>query len=162
MQMQTGRRIVHGFTKTVTEGDHSLFCALTWNPQPLHANRPLAEAQGHDGVLVNGMYTLSLTLGASVYDLTMQGLVANLSIDEVSYSKPVKIGDTLSFETEIEQCRRSNSRPGQSVVSFRHFCLNQDGHLVMSCRRSTLMKGVERESRPVECLVNSFDHAFEI
>ncbi|MCZ4282416.1 MaoC family dehydratase [Kiloniella laminariae] len=140
MKFVTGMEIRHRFTKTVNEGDHSLFCSLTWNPQPLHINVEKARESGFSGVLVNGMYTLSLTLGVSVYDLTMEGLIGNLSIDDVHYHAPVQIGDTLNFMTRILHVRSSRSRPDWEVVTFQHFCFRNKDELVLDCHRTTLMQ----------------------
>ncbi|WP_020592976.1 MaoC family dehydratase [Kiloniella laminariae] len=140
MKFVTGMEIRHRFTKTVNEGDHSLFCSLTWNPQPLHINVEKARESGFSGVLVNGMYTLSLTLGVSVYDLTMEGLIGNLSIDDVHYHAPVEIGDTLSFMTRILHVRSSRSRPDREIVTFQHFCFRKRDELVLDCHRTTLMQ----------------------
>ncbi len=85
------------------------------------------------------MLTLSTMVGASVSQLTQGTLVANLGFSEVVFPAPVFIGDTLYFETEIDDKRLSASRAGQGIVSMTHRALNQQGTLVGSTARSALV-----------------------
>jgi acyl dehydratase len=57
----------------------------------------------------------------------------------VSFPAPVFIGDTLYFESTIDDKRLSSSRPGQGIITLTHRALNQDGVLVGETKRSTLV-----------------------
>jgi itaconyl-CoA hydratase len=138
-EFEVGTRYLHRPGRTITEGDNSLFTTLTMNTQALHLDAAWAATQPFGQRLVNSMYTLSSMVGASVSQLTQGTLVANLGFSEVAFPAPVFIGDTLYFETIIDDKRLSTSREGQGIVTMTHRALNQDEVLVATTGRSALM-----------------------
>ena len=134
-----GTRYLHRPGRTITEGDNSLFTTLTMNTQALHLDAAWAATQPFGQRLVNSMFTLSSMVGASVAQLTQGTLVANLGFSEVAFPAPVFLGDTLYFETTIDDKRLSSSRPGQGIVTMTHRALNQDGVVVGTTARSALV-----------------------
>lgn len=85
------------------------------------------------------MLTLATIVGASVSQLSQGTLVANLGFSEVTFPRPLRIGDTLYSETEVLAVRPSQSRPGQAVVTLVHTGRNQDDDVVARAVRTTLM-----------------------
>jgi itaconyl-CoA hydratase len=138
-EFAVGARYLHRPGRTITEGDNSLFTTLTMNTQALHLDAAWAATQPFGQRLVNSMYTLSSMVGASVTQLTQGTLVANLGFSDVSFPAPVFIGDTLYFETTIDDKRVSLSREGEGIVTMTHRALNQDGVLVATTGRSALV-----------------------
>jgi acyl dehydratase len=130
----------HALTRTVTEMDNTLFCALTHNPQPLHIDAEFAAKSEFGQRLVNSVFTLGLMIGVSVDDTTLGTTVANLGMTDVRFAKPVFHGDTLRSQTRVLEKRESRSRPDAGIVVFEHRCLNQRGEEVAFCKRSALMK----------------------
>ncbi len=128
--------------RTVTEADNVLFTTLTMNTQALHLDAAFAATQpGFGGErLVNSMFTLSTIVGLSVSQLTQGTLVANLGFSAISFPKPLFHGDTLYAETVCTGKRESKSRPGEGVVALRHVGRNQDGDVVATADRSTLVR----------------------
>ncbi|HEY1530072.1 MAG TPA: MaoC family dehydratase [Galbitalea sp.] len=138
-EFEVGTRYLHRPGRTITEGDNSLFTTLTMNTQALHLDAAWSATQPFGQRLVNSMFTLSSMVGASVAQLTQGTLVANLGFTEVSFPAPVFIGDTLYFETTIDDKRLSKSREGQGIVTLTHCARNQDGVCVGETRRSALV-----------------------
>jgi itaconyl-CoA hydratase len=138
-EFELGTRYLHRPGRTVTEADNVLFTTLTMNTQALHLDAAWSATQPFGQRLVNSMFTLSTMVGASVSQLTQGTLVANLGFSDVAFPAPVFIGDTLYFETRIDEKRLSGSRPGQGIVTMTHRALNQDDVLVASTSRSTLV-----------------------
>ena len=139
-EWQVGDRIAHAVTRTVTETDNVLISTLTHNPQPLHLDAEAAKQSELGQILVNSCLTFSLVVGASVADTTLGTLVANLGFDEVRLPKPVFIGDTLRFESEVVDLRESKSRPNAGIVTWEHRAINQDGQTVCTFKRSALIQ----------------------
>lgn len=129
----------HAPGRTVTEADNVLLTTLSMNPQSLHLDAAWSESTEFGGRLVNSMYTLATLVGLSVAQLTQGTIVANLGLSDVAFPLPVRHGDTLYAETIVEHKRLSRSRPGQGIVQFLHTMRNQDGAVVATARRSTLM-----------------------
>ena len=138
-EWQVGDTVAHAVTRTVTETDNLLFSTLTHNPQPLHLDAEAAKASEFGQILVNSCFTFSLAVGVSVSDTTLGTLVANLGFDEVRLPKPVFIGDTLRFESEVVSLRESKSRPDAGIVTWEHRAINQRGETVCTMKRSALL-----------------------
>ena len=138
-EFEVGMTFDHALTRTVTEMDNVLFCALTHNPQPLHLDESFAKETEFGQRIVNSLFTLGLVIGVTVGDTTLGTTVANLGWDEVRFPKPVFHGDTLRIESEVLDVRESRSRPDNGIVVFEHRAYNQNDELVGSCKRSALM-----------------------
>jgi acyl dehydratase len=137
--LKVGTIIVHQPSRTVTSTDNLLFSALTMNPQPLHIDAEFASRSEYGQILVNGMFTLSLMMGLTVFDLTLGTTGGNLGFADVVFRAPVFIGDTVTAESEVLDRRLSRSRPGWGIVQFSHRCRNQRAELVIECKRAALM-----------------------
>ena len=130
----------HRPSRTVSETDNVLFSALTMNSQSLHWDAEFASQSEFGQRLVNSLFTLGLTAGLSVGDLTEGTTIANLGFGEIAFPAPVFVGDTLTAETEIIDKRLSASRPGQGIVTFEHRAHNQNGALVCRAQRTALVR----------------------
>jgi acyl dehydratase len=86
------------------------------------------------------MFTLSTVVGLSVNQLTLGTIVANLGFSEITFPAPMFHGDTLYAETTCLSTRVSRSRPNQGIVELRHTGRNQDGEIVCTAVRSTLVQ----------------------
>lgn len=139
-EWQVGDTVAHAVTRTVTETDNLLFSTLTHNPQPLHIDAEAAKESEFGQILVNSCLTFSLAVGVSVADTTLGTLVANLGFDEVRLPKPVFLGDTLRFESEVATLRESKSRPDAGIVTWEHRAINQRGETVCTMKRSALIR----------------------
>jgi len=138
-ELEPGQVIRHAVTKTITEGEHFLFCSITLNTQPLHIDAAFAKKSSYGRILVDGLFVLSLAVGISVGDLTSGTIVANLGYENVRHTKPVFHGDTIRVETEVLHKRPSNSRAGTGIVTFLHRAYNQEEEVVLEVKRSALM-----------------------
>lgn len=133
-----GQMIEHRPARTVTETEHVQILALTGNEAPVHSDVEFCRKTGRDRVLVCGILTMNLVLGATVR--ATSGLTSgNLALDEVRFEHPVYVGDTLRAESEILVARRSESRPGNGIVTCRIAGYNQHDQRVFSCSRTFLV-----------------------
>lgn len=138
-ELNIGDLYKHRLTRTVTETDNLLFTTMTHNSQPLHLDEEYAKKTMYGERIVNSLFTLSLLVGVTVEDLTAGTTLGNLGFDETKFPNPVKIGDTLRFETIILDKRESKSRPGTGIVTFEHSGFNQRDELVVKSKRAGLM-----------------------
>ena len=111
--------------KTVTEYDNHMFTLLTLNTHPLHFDAEFGKATEFGRNLVVSTYTLSQLIGMSVTDIS-QKAIANLGMDEVRFTAPVFVGDTLYGESEV-------------IATVKTVGLNQDGVEVCSFLRNVLI-----------------------
>jgi acyl dehydratase len=141
---EVGQVLHHEPGRTITEADNVLFCMLTMNAQPLHLDEEYARTTPFGQRVVNGLLTLSLSVGLSVGDLTAGTLVANLGYYDVEHTKPVFHGDTIRVRSEVV-AKRETSKPTQGLVEIRHVVTNQRGEEVLTYHRKAL---VQRRSTP--------------
>jgi itaconyl-CoA hydratase len=62
--------------------------------------------------------------------------LANLGFEEIRFTHPVFVGDTLYAETKITGRRLSQSRPNTGIVTSRTTGHNQNGKAVVTFTRS--------------------------
>jgi itaconyl-CoA hydratase len=138
-EFEVGTRYLHRPGRTATEADNTVFTTLTMNTQSLHLDAAWAAGTEFGERLVNSMWTLSTMVGASVSQLTLGTIVANLGFTEVTFPAPLRVGDTLYSETTVLDKRASKSRPGQGIVTLEHIGRNQDEAVVGRAARTTLV-----------------------
>ena len=138
-ELEIGMEFNHPLTRTVTEMDNILFCAMTHNPQPLHLDEEFSKGTMYGQRLVNSMFTLGLVIGVTVGDTTLGTTLGNLGLTDVRFVNPVFHGDTIRAVTKITDKRESKSRPTTGIVTFEHFGFNQRDEEVAFCLRPGLM-----------------------
>ena len=138
-EFDIGMEFNHPLTRTVTEMDNILFCAMTHNPQPLHLDEEFSKGTMYGQRLVNSMFTLGLVIGVTVGDTTLGTTLGNLGLTDVRFVNPVFHGDTIRAVTKITDKRESKSRPTTGIVTFEHFGFNQRDEEVAFCVRTGLM-----------------------
>jgi len=67
-EFELGQTFSHSITRTITETDNLLFCAMTHNPQPLHLDAEFAKGTEFGRQIVNSIFTMGLMIGVSVGD----------------------------------------------------------------------------------------------
>jgi len=135
-----GMEFKHALTRTVTEMDNILFCAMTHNPQPLHLDEEFAKTTEYGQRIVNSLFTLGLVVGVTVGDTTLGTTLGNLGMTDVRFKHPVFHGDTIRAVTRIKEMRESKSRPTAGLVVFEHFGYNQRDEEITYCQRTGLMR----------------------
>ena len=138
-QFEEGMEFNHALTRTVTEMDNIMFCAMTHNPQPLHLDEEFSKGTMYGQRIVNSLFTLGLVIGVTVGDTTIGTTLGNLGMTDVRFVNPVFHGDTIRSITKIKEKRESKSRPDAGLVTFEHFGFNQRDQEVAYCIRIGLM-----------------------
>ena len=108
-EFHVGMEFRHALTRTVTEMDNVLYCALTHNPQPLHLDEEFAKGTEYGQRIVNSLFTLGLIVGVSVGDTTLGTTLGNLGMTDIRFKHPVFHGDTIRVVTRIREMRESKS-----------------------------------------------------
>ena len=125
----TGLEIEHAVPRTLTEGDGSLYIALTADRYPLHCDAEFARALGFRRETVNDLLVFHTVFGKSVPDLSLNA-IANLGYADVRFGAVVYPGDTLAARSTV--LGRRESRGGDTgVVWVRTVGTNQRGEEVL-------------------------------
>ena len=138
-EFKVGMEFKHALTRTVTEMDNVMFCAMTHNPQPLHLDEEFSKKTEYGQRIVNSLFTLGRVIGVTVADTTLGTTLGNLGMTDIRFAKPVFHGDTIRVVTRIKDMRESKSRPNAGLVVFEHFGYNQRGEEVTYVVRTGMM-----------------------
>lgn len=128
----------HPYGRTVTETDNVWLTNVAMNVNPMHFNQAYAEGTEFGDRLVNGTVVISIAVGMSVIDVSMNA-TANLGYDNVRHHAPVHHGDTLFVESEVLEKRESESRNHVGIVTTEVRAYNQTDTLVLSLKRTTMV-----------------------
>ena len=139
-EFDVGMEFNHPLTRTVTEMDNIMFCAMTHNPQPLHLDEEFAKTTFYGQRIVNSLFTLGLVVGVTVADTTLGTTLGNLGMTDIRFKNPVHHGDTIHVITRIKEMRQSRSRPDSGIVTFEHIGYNQRDEEIAYCIRTGLIK----------------------
>lgn len=139
-EFEVGMQFDHELTRTVTETDNVMFCAMTHNPQPLHLDEEFAKETEFGQRIVNSLFTLGLVIGVTVGETTLGTTIANLGMTDVRFANPVFHGDTVHVVTKVKEMRESKSRPNAGLVVFEHIGYNQRDEEIAYCVRTAFMR----------------------
>ena len=140
--MQVGQRREVGSFTFSTDGIKTF--AAQFDPQPFHLDETAGRNSLFGGLAASGWHVASVCMKLIVADA--QRLARNAAargetvtvwgpspgFRELRWIRPVLAGDTISFASEAESRRASDSRPEWGILQFRNTGTNQRGELVYS------------------------------
>ena len=118
--------------------------ARQFDPQRFHLDEEEGRRSLFGGLAASGWHVGSVCMKLLVADGQLQAREALARGEKVAawgpspgfrdlrWIKPVLAGDTISFASEVESFRLSDSRPEWGIVQARHTGNNQRGELVYS------------------------------
>ncbi|MEM7007054.1 MAG: MaoC family dehydratase [Pseudomonadota bacterium] len=125
-----GMEIIHATPLTVSEGDISLYRALTGSRHAIFSSVPFATANGFDRMPLDPLLAFHVVFGKTVPDISLNA-VANLGYAEGRFPIGVYPGDTLRAVSNVIGVKQ-NSNGKTGVVWVRTRGLNQNDEEVMS------------------------------
>jgi acyl dehydratase len=137
---EVGSVIRHARGKTMTPLENVLITNMVMNTAQGHFNEDAmrSSAFGGGGVVVYGGVSFSLVLGLASQDCCENAL-AELGLDNIRLTKPVRHGDTLYAYSEVLE-KEDADQPDAGVVTFRHYGYNQKEEQVAVVDRRVLVK----------------------
>jgi len=140
--MQVGQlREVGSFTFSA-DGIKSF--AAQFDPQPFHLDEAAGRNSLFGGLAASGWHVASVCMKLIVADAqrlardaaargeTVAVWGPSPGFRELRWIKPVLAGDTISFASEVEARRASDSRPEWGILQIRNTGTNQRGELAFS------------------------------
>jgi len=146
-----GQVLTHGTPRTITEGDMSLYTALTGSRYPLHCARPFAQGLGLEKETVDDLLAFHIAFGKTVADISFNAL-ANLGYADLRFLKPVYAGDTLRSESEVIGLKENSSGKNGNVY-VRSTSYNQQGDPVLTWARWVMVHKRDPEAPAPETLI---------
>jgi len=124
--------------RTITEADVVMFCSLCGLHNPLFVDEEFARKASFGGRVVPGPLTVSYAIGLGDY-LYSGTAAAVLGWNNIKFTKPLRIGDTIRLKTTVTDKRDSLSQPDRGVVNLMHAVLNHHGDTVCSFERTLMV-----------------------
>jgi 2-methylfumaryl-CoA hydratase len=145
-----GMILRHATPKTLTEGDVSLYTALTGSRYALFSGDAFAREGDLDGAPIDPLLVFHTVFGKSVPDISLNA-VANLGYGDGRFLSAVYPGDTLTALSEIIGVKE-NSNGKTGVVYVRTTGFNQEGEAVLTYVR-WVMVNKDDTSKPAPTTV---------
>ncbi len=122
--------------RTITEADVVSFAALTGDGHPLHTDAEWAARSEFGSRIAHGSLVLSYCVGLVPFD--PQLVLALRGFERVAFKRPVKIGDTIHVEGQLESKRPVDAATGLVVFAWR--IVNQHGEAVALAKARVLWR----------------------
>lgn len=133
-----GMKIDHPTPRTLSDGDRSLYIALTGSRDAVSSASTVSQMVGLDRQPMEPFLVFNLAFGKTVPDISLNA-VANLGYADGRFLGPVYAGDTLRVDSEIIGLRETSS--GKSgVVYTRSVARNQNDVAVLTWVRWVLVQ----------------------
>jgi len=110
-------------SKTVTETDVYLFAGITGDLNPAHVNEVASSKTMFKGRIAHGM--LSAGFISAVLGMYLPGPGTIYLRQELKFTKPVRIGDTITATATITEMIVE-----KNIIKLETVCTNQDGEVV--------------------------------
>jgi acyl dehydratase len=132
--MKLGDRTVSR-ARTVTETDVVMFAALSGDWYPLHSDQEYASATSFGQRIAHGLLVLSITSG--LLKIEPECVIAFYGMDQVRFTAPTFIQDTIHVETEVVDLEDRSERAG--LVTFKILTKKSSGETVLTCLMKVLV-----------------------
>ncbi len=111
-------------SKTVSETDVYLFAGITGDLNPAHTNEVASSQTMFKGRIAHGM--LSAGFISAVLGMYLPGPGTIYLGQELKFTKPVRIGDTVTATATVVEKDEAKNR-----LKLETICTNQDGEVVI-------------------------------
>jgi acyl dehydratase len=118
--------------------------AARFDPQLFHLDEGAAAASHFGALCASGWHTAVVWMrlmvdyrrrladAARARGEPVAGVGPALGFRELKWLKPVYVGDTIDYASEVTETRISNSRPGFGLMTLLSTGVNQNGETVIS------------------------------
>ena len=110
--------------KTISETDVYLYAGITGDLNPAHVNEEHAKTTFFKTRIAHGMLTAGLI--SAVLGMKLPGFGTIYLGQELKFTAPVLIGDTINAEVEVIEMVEEKNR-----IKLRTICTNQKGDMIL-------------------------------
>jgi 3-hydroxybutyryl-CoA dehydratase len=127
--------------RTITEADLVSFATLTGDFHPIHTDAEWAAESEFGSRIAHGALLLSYCVGLVPFD--PEHVLALRGFERIAFKRPVRIGDTIRVEGEVESKKELDAATG--LVGFAWKIVNQRDEVVALAKARVVWR---RESEP--------------
>jgi acyl dehydratase len=126
--------------------------ATRFDPKLFHVDEAAAERSPFGALCASGWHTAAAWMRLMIdYRRRMDealrargepvaGIGPALGFRDLKWPKPVYVGDTIAYQSEVIELRLSGSRPQAGLMTFRSTGVNQNGEPVLSLISTTFVE----------------------
>jgi len=120
--------------RTVTETDIVIFAGISGDWNELHTNAEYMKNSPFGQRIAQGILILSISSGLALQMRSRPPVevLAFLGMDNVRFTGPVFIGDTINVESEVIEVRPSKSKPDAGILKLKNTVKNQREEAVVT------------------------------
>jgi 3-hydroxybutyryl-CoA dehydratase len=130
--------------RTITETDLVSFATLTGDFHPLHTDVEWAAESEFSGRIAHGMLLLSYCVG--LVPLDPEHVLALRGFERIAFKRPVRIGDTIHVEGELESKKELDEATG--LVVFNWKIVNQRSEVVTLAKVRVVWRRAAQPAEP--------------
>jgi 3-hydroxybutyryl-CoA dehydratase len=129
--------------RTITDADIRDFAGVSGDFHSLHTDEEFAKRNMYHKRVAHGVLTLAIAEGLWMrLGIFEESLVAFYGIDELRFTKPVFIGDTIKATLTVGETREKRDL---GLVTLKNEVTNQNGEIVLKFDAHLLFKRRGRE-----------------
>ncbi|MFX1516500.1 MAG: MaoC family dehydratase [Promethearchaeota archaeon] len=117
--------------RTITDDDIKRFAEVSGDKNPIHLNEEYAKKTFFKGRIAHGILPASFISAVLANQLPGPGSI--YLRQELSFIKPIRIGDTITIVVEV-----INKDDEQERIILRTFCTNQHNELVVDGKATVM------------------------
>ncbi|WP_222919038.1 MaoC/PaaZ C-terminal domain-containing protein [Natrinema sp. SYSU A 869] len=129
--------------RTITEADVTNFAGVSGDFNHLHTDGSRMADSAFGERIAHGMLVLSAATGLiwqSRTALERESIVAFYGMDNLRFTAPTFIGDTIRVEREVLETERTPDAPGTGTVRYQVDVIKADETTVLSCEMTSLVE----------------------
>jgi len=126
-------------SRTITEGDVSLFAGLSGDFNPLHTDEEYAKKTPFEGRVAHGILSLAVATGLANQLGIFEGTTIALLNMTIRFTGVVKFNDTIRLKLTVAD-KKETSKPDRGVVIFDFNVLNQEDKSVIEGQWIIMLK----------------------
>ncbi|MCG0278274.1 MAG: MaoC family dehydratase [Thermanaeromonas sp.] len=131
-EIQIGQKA--SLSKTITETDIYAFAGITGDFNPVHVDAEFAKKTIFKERIAHGLLTAGLI--SAVLGTKLPGPNSIYLKQELEFTAPVRIGDTITAEVEVLE-----KKPEKKILRLKTIAVNQKGDTVL--RGEALIKKID-------------------
>lgn len=123
------------FSKTISESDIYQFAGITGDFNPMHVDEEYAKQSRFGRRIAHGMLTSSFI--CTVLGMKLPGVGTIHISQQLSFMKPVFIGDTVTVQLEVMEILEKGHLRIQSQIQNQHGEMVVDGYSIVKPPKQT-------------------------
>jgi 3-hydroxybutyryl-CoA dehydratase len=124
------------FAKTVTEHDIYAFAGVSGDFNPLHVDEEFGKKTRFKGRIAHGI--LGASFISTVIGTLLPGIGALYLGQELRFTLPVRVGDTLTTTAEVTEMRDD-----KKIITLKTVVTNQKGEVVIDGKAAVMVMDLE-------------------